>query len=241
AAVRRVPPAGLPGVEAGVLRVGIGGGSPAGLPWWEAAASPPPAPPEGVAVLDCATAPEPLAALAALRDAGWVVTGDLERWLPLAVRRLVGLSTPPPDPLVRVSAPSREPWTRDGAALVLEPGGWWGPAGPVSGDPAVLGAFLLGQTSPRGVLRRVQVPVSAERTLVLAGDPLGDPATDGAQGVDVVTYEDTAAGSAQVWRMAAGQVLGVAAVLSPDAARDVEALWLADPEPHLVRRRLPVR
>jgi hypothetical protein len=43
-----------------------------------------------------------------------------------------------------------------------------------------------------------------------------------------------------VWRLAAGQVLGVAAVLRPAAVEDVEALWLADPEPALVRRRFPL-
>jgi len=37
------------------------------------------------------------------------------------------------------------------------------------------------------------------------------------------------AGAAQVWRIAAGQVLGVAAVLPPAVAEDVEALRLADP------------
>jgi hypothetical protein len=33
----------------------------------------------------------------------------------------------------------------------------------------------------------------------------------------------------------------VAAVLPPAAAADVEALWLADPSPELLRRRFPVR
>ena len=239
-AVHRVSHAELRDVAAGVLRVGIGEASGAGIPWWEVAAGPPPAPADGVAVLDCAVAPEPLAALSALRGAGWAVAGDVERWLPPPVRRLVGLDAPADGAAVRVGAPVCEAWTGDGGALVLDPGGRWGAAEPVSGDPAILSAFLLGHTSPRGVLRRLQVPVSAVRTLVLAGDPVGDPRTDGPQGVDVVTHEDTAAGSAQVWRMAAGQVLGVAAVLAPDAARDVEALWLADPEPDLVRRRLPI-
>ena len=49
------------------------------------------------------------------------------------------------------------------------------------------------------------------------------------------------AGAAQVWRIAAGQVVGVAAVLPPAVAEDVEALWLADPDPARLRCRFPVR
>jgi hypothetical protein len=41
--------------------------------------------------------------------------------------------------------------------------------------------------------------------------------------------------------VAAGQVLGVAAVLPPAVAEDAEALWLADPEPAALRRRFPLR
>jgi hypothetical protein len=124
---------------------------------------------------------------------------------------------------------------------VLAPGGRIGHHTPLSGDPATLAALLCGELPPRGALRRVVAALSARASLVVAGDPLGDPDHDAEQGVDVLVHEDRVAGAAQVWRIAAGQVLGVAAVLPPAVAADVEALWLADPEPGLLRSRFPVR
>ncbi|HXM54081.1 MAG TPA: nitrate reductase [Candidatus Dormibacteraeota bacterium] len=225
-----------------VAETGLG----AAVPWWEVAASAPAGP--GVAVLDLGAGPEPLAALPALVDAGWTVGWRGERWLPEPVgglvRGLVARWLPaegPADLLVGGPAAAPCPRPHDGA-LVLSPGHRLGLLAPLSGDPASLASLLAGQVEPRGALRRVVAALSRRATLVVAGDPLGaGAADDAAQGVDLLVHEDRAAGTAQVWRIASGQVLGVAAVLAPSAAGDIEALWLADPHPALVRRRFPVR
>jgi formylmethanofuran dehydrogenase subunit D len=212
-------------------------------PWWEVARRPPGA--AGTAVLDLAAGPEPLAALPALAGAGWAVAWRGERWLPGPVRRLVEAHLAPDGGgaagLV-VGAPAPAPCRCPVAdAVVLVPGGRLGLHGPLSGDPSTLAALLAGELGPRAALRRVVAALTERRSLVVAGDPLGDPEGDAGQGVDVLLHEDRAAGTAQVWRLAGGQVLGVAAVLAPDVAADVEALWLADPEPALLRRRFPLR
>jgi len=224
----------------GVLRVVVAEAPLTAAPWWEVAASSPPG--AGGAVLDLAAGPEPLAALPALLDAGWQVDWEGERWLPEPVRRLVArrLARLDAPAALRVGGPAR----RDGgspAALVLAPGGRLGPHAPLSGDPATLAALVGGELPARGALRRVVAALSPRSSLVVAGDPLGDPGEDAEQGVDLLVHEDRVAGTAQVWRTAAGQVLGVAAVLPPAVAGDVEALWLADPDPALLRRRFPVR
>jgi assimilatory nitrate reductase catalytic subunit len=224
----------------GVLRVVVAEAPVAGVPWWEVAQAPPPGP--GLAVLDLAAGPEPLAALPALIEAGWRVAWEAERWLPEPVRRLVQgrLAAPDEGPALRVAGPAGLALTVHGA-LVLAPGGRLGLHAPLSGDPATLAAFLGGELPARGALRRVVAPLSPRASLVVAGDPLGDPEADAEQGVDLLVHEDRVAGTAQVWRAAAGQVLGVAAVLPPAVAADVEALWLADPDPARLRRRFPVR
>jgi hypothetical protein len=167
-----------------------------------------------------------------------------ERWLPAPVRALVEralrLAAAESGLVVGAPAPPRRAVAAPPETLVLEPGGLLGWDRPLSGDPATLASFLAGAAGPRSALRRVVAALSPRRSLIVAGDPLGDPATDLEQGVDLLTHEDRAAGWAQVWRLAAGQVLGVAAVLRPAAVEDVEALWLADPEPALVRRRFPL-
>ena len=223
----------------GVLRVVVAEAPLSGAPWWDVAQAPPPGP--GMAVLDLAAGPEPLAALPALVDAGWRVSWEGERWLPAPVRRLVErrLAAPGEPGTLRVAGPAAtECAVRD--ALVLAPGGSLGIHAPLSGDPATLAAFLNGELAARGALRRVVAALSPRSSLVLAGDPLGGP-DDAEQGVDLLVHEDRVAGTAQVWRTAAGQVLGVAAVLPPAVAADAEALWLADPDPALLRRRFPVR
>jgi hypothetical protein len=163
-----------------------------------------------------------------------------ERGLPAPVRALLGLERPRGQPDLVVAAPTgRSRPDAPPGTLVLEPGGWLGADRPLSGDPATLASYLAG-ASPRSALRRVVAALSPRRSLILAGDPLGDPAADREQGVDLLVHEDRAAGWAQVWRLSAGQTLGVAAVARPSAVEDIEALWLADPEPALVRRRFPV-
>jgi hypothetical protein len=239
--VRLVDFAGLERTPDRFLRVIVAEAPLSAAPWWEVAEAPPAG--AGLAVLDLGAGPEPLAALAPLADRGWRVAWRGERWLPAPVRRLVErrLATGG-SPALRVGGPAaaeREP-VPDGA-LVLEPGGPVGAHAPLAGDPATLAALVAGELGPRGALRRVVAPLSERATLVLAGDPAGDPARDREQGVDLLVHEDGPAGTAQVWRFAAGQALGVAAVLPPAAAADLEALWLADPEPALLRRRFPVR
>jgi assimilatory nitrate reductase catalytic subunit len=227
-------------VPDGVLRVVVAEAELAAEPWWEVALASPPG--AGAAVLDLAAGPEPLAALPALLDAGWRVGWEGERWLPGPVRRLVSrrLAALDGPASLRVGGPARAQCEAP-AALVLAPGGRIGHHTPLSGDPATLAALLCGELPPRGALRRVVAALSARASLVVAGDPLGDPDHDAEQGVDVLVHEDRVAGAAQVWRIAAGQVLGVAAVLPPAVAEDVEALWLADPDPGLLRSRFPVR
>lgn len=138
-----------------------------------------------------------------------------------------------------VAGPSAAEAPAPAGVLVLAPGGRLGAHGPLSADPATLACLLAGQVTQRGALRRVVARLSPRAALVLAGDPLGDPAEDAEQGVDLLVHED--AGSAQVWRLASGQVLGVAAVVPHAVAEDVEALWSADPDPDRLRRRFPVR
>ena len=139
-----------------------------------------------------------------------------------------------------VGAPAGAPVGAAPGSVVLVPGGRLGLERPLSGDPALLAAYLAGRTTPRGAVRRLTVPLASDRSLVLAGDPLGDRA-DAEQGVDLLVHEDRTVGVAQVWRLAAGRVLGVAALLPPDAAAEAATLWLEDPEPAAVRRRFPLR
>ena len=211
-------------------------------PWWEVAVSPPPA--GGRAVLDLAAGPEPLAALPALADAGWEVGWRHERWLPEAVRRLVQRRMPAGDGAAAmvVGGPRASPRSEAPAdVLVLEPGGRLGQHAPLSADPATLAAYLAGGREPRRALRRLVAALGPRTSLLIAGEPLGDPERDREQGVDLLVHEDRVGGTAQVWRITDGQVLGVAAVLAPPAIDDAEALWLADPEPALLRGRFPVR
>ncbi|HEV2952718.1 MAG TPA: hypothetical protein VG015_01335, partial [Candidatus Dormibacteraeota bacterium] len=105
---------------------------------------------------------------------------------------------------------------------------------PLSGDPATLAAFLAGRISDRAALRRLVVPLG-RRALVVVGDPV--PSAES----DLLVHEDRGAGLAQVWRVAAGQILGAAALVEPAVAADIEDLWLADVEPSVLRARLPVR
>jgi assimilatory nitrate reductase catalytic subunit len=86
-AARAVGAAELERLPEAVRPVVLAEGALGGMPWWEAAAAPPPGP--GHAVLDLGAGPEPLAALPALVDAGWTVGWRGERWLPAPVRRLV--------------------------------------------------------------------------------------------------------------------------------------------------------
>jgi assimilatory nitrate reductase catalytic subunit len=224
----------------GVLRVAVAEAGLTAEPWWEVALSPPPG--GGAAVLDLTAGPEPLAALPALVDAGWRVDWEGERWLPGPVRRLVErrMATLDGPPALRVGAPARAACDAD-RMVVLAPGGSLGHHTPLSGDPATLAALLCGALTPRAALRRFVAVLSPRASLVVAGDPLGDPAVDAEQGIDLLVHEDRVAATAQVWRVAAGQVLGVAAVLPPAVAADVEALWLADPDPARLRARFPVR
>jgi hypothetical protein len=238
---RRLELAELERAPAGVRRVVVAEAEPAGEPWWEVALASPDGP--GVALLDLAAGPEPLAAMPALLDRGWRLGWRGERWLPEPVRRLVArwlrAGEEPAGLVVGGVASAPDPPAPAGA-LVLAPGGRLGFHAPVSGDPATLASYLSGTRGPRAALRRVVAVLSASTALVVAGDPLGDPDHDPEQGIDLLVHEDRVAGTAQVWRVAAGQVLGVAAVVPSAAADDVEALWLADPDPALLRRRFPV-
>jgi assimilatory nitrate reductase catalytic subunit len=227
----------------GVLRAMVAEASLGAEPWWEVAVAPPPA--AGLAVLDLSAGPEPLGALPALAAAGWKVGWRHERWLPAPVRRVVERRLAAPDvvaALVVGSPEARPPAEAPVDVLVLRPGGRLGQHGPLSADPATLATFLVnGGLDARRTVRRVVVALTPRASLIVAGDPLGDPETDREQGVDLLVHEDRVGGTAQVWRMAAGQVLGVAAVLPPAVVEDVEAMWLADPEPALLRRRFPLR
>lgn len=215
--------------------------------WWEIAAKPPPPPTSGAtAVLDLDQGPEPLVALPALQQAGWRIQLAGERWLPAAVAQLLRASLPAagldaPAVCLRVACPAACPAPAMAGVMVLQPGGELGLRRPLSGDPAILAAYLAGRSGVQAALRRLVVPLSPRRSLLVLGDPLGEPSLDVEQGVHLLVHEDRAAGWAQVWRLAAGQVLGGAAVLPPAVAEDAEALWLTDPDPALLRRRFPLR
>ena len=237
---RRVPPAELAGAGPGVLRVLVAeAGLDGAAPWWDLAAEA-----GGPVVLDLAAGPEPLALLPSLLAAGRPVACRGERWLPAPAGRLVATWLGPGGDrrgAAVVGGARRRPRPAPPGTLVLEPGGALGLERPLSGDPAVLASFVRGELPARAALRRVVVPLSPHRTLVLAGDPLGDEASDAEQGVDLLVHEDSGAGVAQVWRLAAGRTLGVAAVVAPAAAREVEAVWLSDADPDAVRSQFPVR
>jgi assimilatory nitrate reductase catalytic subunit len=240
---RRLEPGELERLPPGARRVVVAESELAGEPWWEVAVAPPPGP--GAAMLDLAAGPEPLAAIPALLDRGWRLAWRGDRWLPAEVRPLVErwlrAGEEPPALVVAGVAPPPGPAPAPADALLLAPGGRLGHHGPLSSDPATLASFLVGSGGPRAAVRRVVARLSARASLVIAGDPVGDHEGDPEQGVDRLVHEDRGAGTAQVWRLAGGQVLGVAAVLPAAVADDVEALWLADPEPALLRRRFPLR
>jgi hypothetical protein len=226
-----------------VLAVAVAEAALTAEPWWEVATSPPP--PGGTVLLDLAAGPEPLAALPALAGAGWEVGWRHERWLPEPVRELVARHLPAGGEtaaLVVGGPAASPPLEAPPGVLILEPGGRLGRYAPLSADPATLAVYLAGgREEPRRALRRVAAGLGPRTSLLVAGEPLGDPERDREQGVDLLVHEDRAAGTAQVWRLTDGQVLGVAAVLAPPVIEDAEALWLADPEPGLLRRRFPLR
>lgn len=213
-----------------------------GLPWWE----PPGAPSDdrsagpgaGEAAIDLSSGPEPLAALPRLVAAGWTPRRRGRLQLPEAVLALLDPLLPEasasPELLVAPLRPTAlPPLPRE--TLVLVPGGMLAGERPVSGDPAVLADFLAGDTSARGALRRLVVPLEDGRVLVVLGDTTRSTLTD------EFVYQDTSVGEAQVWHLGGGEVLGVAAIVKRHLVEEILEIWTSDLDPALLRRRLPLR
>jgi assimilatory nitrate reductase catalytic subunit len=242
---RMAGPEGLAGAPDGVRRVRLDQAPPAAgeLVWWRAAAGELPAR-AGCALLDLRRGPEPLSALPALRRAGWEVARLGAGGLPPAVLGLLDRCVPAagPDPgallVVAPAAPATEPEPAPERTLVLRPGGALGLVGPLASDPGRLAGFLAGAADAVSAVRCVRVPLDRFRTLVAAGRDAGEAGT-GAE-ADVLLHEDETSRTAQVWRVAAGRLLGVAAVVPTAVAEDVQALWLGQPAPDVLLRRFPV-
>jgi assimilatory nitrate reductase catalytic subunit len=213
---------------------------PAGcLPWWRVRAGRR-APPAG-AVLDLRAGPEPLGALPALAGAAPRRLGS--GGLPPQVLRILDAFVPeareaPPAGLVVAATPLPVPQVPAGT-LVLAPGGRLGLDEPLSGDPERLVRLVTGRGPGTDVVRHTSAALAPGRTLIAIGTSVRDgPGRDDT--ADLLVHEDERTGTAEVWRLAAGRALGVAAVVTPAGAAEIEAAWSARTPPAALRRRFPL-
>ena len=149
--------------------------------------------------------------------------------------------------LVIDADPDREPPAVDASGRLVDRDGVWA-VGPgvrtalglrLTDDPDRLALALAGHRQGSRALTRADLRVTGDRAAFVGGDP--DPeADDEAQDVDAVALADTATGLRVRWRLAGGQVLGVAAEGPVDAVRSIAGAWEADLGPAEVRELLTV-
>ncbi|HET9051809.1 MAG TPA: molybdopterin-dependent oxidoreductase, partial [Candidatus Dormibacteraeota bacterium] len=148
-------------------------------------------------------------------------------------------------PLILVTdavPPGLEPLVVDASGRLVDRDGVWA-VGPgvrtalglgLTDDPDRLARALTGEAGGARALTRADLRLQGARATFAGGDPDAS-ADDDAQEVDLVSITDTATGLRVRWRLAGGQVLGVAAEGPADAVQVVADAWLDDLGPAEVR------